>query len=188
MTADGLQLDGMGPLRRTHACGEILAPLVGQEVMVAGWVHRRRDHGGVIFVDLRDRDGIVQVVFRPETSAESHRRAGALRSEWVILARGVVEARSDDTVNPKMKTGEVAWRTREVRQGVIVFADGMLYVYEGPRGGTVSLVKATPSGYERTGSFKVTEGTLKHWAHPTIANGRMFLRGFQHLFCLKAKP
>ena len=83
--------------------------------MVAGWVHRRRDHGGVIFVDLRDRDGIVQVVFRPETSAESHERAGGLRSEWVILARGVVEARSDDTINPKMKTGEVEVNVHELR-------------------------------------------------------------------------
>jgi aspartyl-tRNA synthetase len=69
----------------------------------------------VIFVDLRDRDGIVQVVFRPETSPESHERAGSLRSEWVILARGVVEARSADTINAKMKTGEVEVNVQELR-------------------------------------------------------------------------
>ncbi len=88
MQADGPKLDGMGALRRTHPCGEIQTALVGEEVVVAGWVHRRRDHGGVIFVDLRDRTGIVQVVFRPRRPPRAHERAGALRSEWVILARG----------------------------------------------------------------------------------------------------
>jgi len=78
-------------------------------------VHRRRDHGGVIFVDLRDRGGIIQVVFRPESAAEAHERAGALRSEWVILAKGVVEARSPETVNPKMPTGEVEVNVHELR-------------------------------------------------------------------------
>jgi len=75
-----------------------------------------------------------------------------------------------------MKTGKIMWRTREVTQGATVYADGMLYVYEGPRRGIVSLVKATPAGYQRTGSFKVTEGTDNHWAHPTIANGRVYIR------------
>ena len=75
-----------------------------------------------------------------------------------------------------MKTGKIVWRTREVRQGATVFADGMLYVYEGPRRGIVSLVKATPAGYQRTGSFEVTEGSDNHWAHPTIANGRLYIR------------
>jgi outer membrane protein assembly factor BamB len=76
----------------------------------------------------------------------------------------------------EMKTGKIMWRTRQVRQGATVFADGMLYVYEGPKRGIVSLIKATPAGYERTGSFKVTEGTLNHWAHPTIAGGRLYIR------------
>ncbi len=107
MTTEGAQLDGMGSQRRSHACGQIDDSMVGQEVVVAGWVHRRRDHGGVIFVDLRDREGIVQVVFRPETSEESHARAGELRSEWVIMVRGIVEARSADTVNSRMKTGQI---------------------------------------------------------------------------------
>jgi aspartyl-tRNA synthetase len=111
----GLVLDGMGSLRRSHACGELTSALVGEEVVLAGWVHRRRDHGGVIFVDLRDRDGIVQVVLKPEVAAESHERAGALRSEWVILVRGTVEPRSAETVNPKMKTGDVEINVQELR-------------------------------------------------------------------------
>ncbi len=115
MGAEGVALDGMGALRRTHGCGEVRSERVGEEVVVAGWVHRRRDHGGVIFVDLRDRSGIVQVVFRPESAADAHGAAGALRSEWVILARGVVEARSEDTVNPKMATGEVEVNVQELR-------------------------------------------------------------------------
>jgi len=105
----------MGSQRRTHGCGQIGSAMVGEEIVVAGWVHRRRDHGGVIFVDLRDRDGLVQVVFRPETSNEAHQRAGELRSEWVILARGVVEARSEETVNPRMKTGEIEINVHEIR-------------------------------------------------------------------------
>ncbi|MDG2049325.1 MAG: aspartate--tRNA ligase, partial [Myxococcota bacterium] len=115
MTTQDAVLDAMGSLRRTHGCGLIKRAEVGEEVVVAGWVHRRRDHGGVIFVDLRDRDGVVQVVFRPETSPESHDRAGSLRSEWVILARGIVEARSPETVNSKMPTGEIEIDVRELR-------------------------------------------------------------------------
>ena len=107
--------DGMGSLRRTHGCGELLASDVGQEVVVAGWVHRRRDHGGVCFVDLRDRTGLVQIVFKPEVAAEAHGRAECLRSEFVMLARGVVELRTPETVNPKLPTGEIEITVREVR-------------------------------------------------------------------------
>ena len=85
---DAARLDQMGALRRTHACGAVGAEEIGTEVVVAGWVQSRRDHGGVIFVDLRDRDGLVQVVFRPEVAADAHARAGELRSEFVLLARG----------------------------------------------------------------------------------------------------
>jgi aspartyl-tRNA synthetase len=88
---------------------------VGDEVIVAGWVQRRRDHGGVIFVDLRDGQGLIQVVFRPETSVECHERAGEIRSEYVILVRGTVDKRSDDTINPNLATGEIEVVAQELR-------------------------------------------------------------------------
>ena len=91
---------------RTHYCGEIDESLVGQEIEVCGWVHRRRDHGGVIFIDLRDREGLLQVVFdpdRPEIFAEAER----IRSEYVLKVKGLVRPRPDGTVNPNMRTGQV---------------------------------------------------------------------------------
>jgi aspartyl-tRNA synthetase len=108
-------LDGLGELRRTHRCGEIGPALVGRRVTLAGWVQRSRDHGGLIFVDLRDGEGLVQVVFRPDAAPECHARAGALRSEWVIAASGVVQRRSAETVNPKLPTGEVEVEALELR-------------------------------------------------------------------------
>jgi aspartyl-tRNA synthetase len=108
-------LDGLGNLRRTHRCDEVTAALEGREVVLAGWVHRSRDHGGLVFVDLRDRDGLVQVVFRPDSDPECHRRAGELRSEWVILVRGRVQRRAPDTVNPKLASGEVEVEVSELR-------------------------------------------------------------------------
>jgi len=111
----GVPLDGMGGLRRSHACGALRTDDVGREVTVAGWVHRRRDHGGVCFVDLRDRDGVVQVVFKPEVAAEAHRRADAIRTEFVLLVRGIVEPRTPDTVNPRLPTGEVEVTAHELR-------------------------------------------------------------------------
>ncbi len=100
-------LDGLGSLRRTHRCHEVGPSLVGESVTLAGWVHRSRDHGGLVFVDLRDGEGLVQVVFRPDASPECHARAGELRSEWVIAVRGRVQRRSPETVNPNLATGEV---------------------------------------------------------------------------------
>jgi aspartyl-tRNA synthetase len=108
-------LDGLGPLRRTHPCGALGVAHVGQEVVVAGWVHSARDHGGVIFVDLRDRTGRLQVVFRPDASQESHLRAGALRAEYVIAARGRLARRDAETVNPALPTGEVELIATELR-------------------------------------------------------------------------
>ena len=115
MSREYAALDAMGELRRTHAAAEVTADLVDREVVLAGWVHRRRDHGGVIFVDLRDRGERVQVVFRPDASPEAHARAGELRSEYVILVKGVVMRRSADTVNPKLATGEVEVEVSELR-------------------------------------------------------------------------
>jgi len=100
-------LDGLGSLRRTHRCHEVGPSLVGESVTLAGWVHRSRDHGGLVFVDLRDGEGLVQVVFRPDASPECHAAAGELRSEWVIAVRGRVQRRSPETVNPNLATGEV---------------------------------------------------------------------------------
>ncbi len=98
---------------RTHYCGEIDETLVGQEIEVCGWVHRRRDHGGVIFIDLRDREGLLQVVFdpdRPEIFAEAER----IRSEYVLRVKGKVRPRPEGTVNPKMRTGQVEVLAREL--------------------------------------------------------------------------
>ena len=108
-------LDSMGSLRRTHRAGDVGAALVGSEVVVGGWVQRRRDHGGVVFVDLRDREGLVQIVFKPDSAPECHERAAMLRSEYVILVRGRVARRSPETVNPKLATGEVEVIADELR-------------------------------------------------------------------------
>jgi aspartyl-tRNA synthetase len=88
-------------------CGELSAARVGDTVRVAGWVHRRRDHGGLIFIDLRDRTGLVQLVFRPESAGEAHAAAEKLRSEHVISAVGQVVRREEGNVNPNLPTGEI---------------------------------------------------------------------------------
>ena len=76
----------------------------------------------------------------------------------------------------EMATGQVMWETKEVREGALVAADNMLYIYEGPRKGVVNLVKASPAGFERTGSFNIDKGSGKHWAHPALANGKLYIR------------
>ena len=95
---------------KTIACGEIRKDHVATRVTLAGWVHRRRDHGNLIFIDLRDAKGVVQVVFNPEVSPESHATAETLRSEWVVLVEGDVVARAPGTENPGLGTGEVEVR------------------------------------------------------------------------------
>src|SRR5580658_213607 len=91
---------------RTHYCGQVNEQLIEQTVSVAGWVHRRRDHGGVIFVDLRDREGLVQIVFDPERTAV-FATAEKLRSEFVVRVTGLVRARPPGTVNPGLASGAV---------------------------------------------------------------------------------
>ena len=91
---------------RSHYCGELTSTLIDQEVELCGWVHRRRDHGGVIFIDLRDREGIAQIVFDPDRP-ESFQIADSVRNEFVIRITGKVRARPEGTVNPDMPTGEV---------------------------------------------------------------------------------
>ena len=91
---------------RTHYCGRVDETLIGQVVTVAGWVHRRRDHGGVIFVDLRDREGLLQIVFDPDT-AEVFARAERVRNEYVLEVTGLVRLRPSGTANPHLKSGQV---------------------------------------------------------------------------------
>ncbi len=88
-------------------CGAPRAAHIGKQITVAGWVHRRRDHGNVVFVDLRDRTGILQIVFNPEVSTAAHRLAEEMRSEWVIQATGTIRARLPGATNPNLDTGEV---------------------------------------------------------------------------------
>jgi aspartyl-tRNA synthetase len=92
---------------RDQWCGEVDEALIGQRVKVAGWVHRRRDHGGLVFVDLRDRTGIVQLVVEAERDAELHDKAQELRGEYVMWAAGTVVARTPDRVNPNLPTGKI---------------------------------------------------------------------------------
>jgi aspartyl-tRNA synthetase len=94
-------------------CGQVLADRVGSSARVAGWVHRRRDHGGLVFIDLRDRTGVVQLVFDPDTAADVFELGHQLRSEDVISAAGEVVRRSPDTVNPDLPTGEFELRVAE---------------------------------------------------------------------------
>ena len=102
-------------LKRTHRCGELRIEDVGKKVVVMGWTHKRRDLGGVIFIDLRDISGILQVVFNSEYDAELFKKAERLRSEYVIAVIGEVVKRSPDTVNPKIATGEIEVIAKELR-------------------------------------------------------------------------
>ena len=108
-------MESMGQLVRTHFCNELGLGDVGKEVVLMGWVMRRRDHGGVIFVDLRDRKGVTQVVFNPEIAPEVHAKAHQIRSEWVLAVRGRVAARPGDMANPKLVTGAIEVLVDELR-------------------------------------------------------------------------
>ncbi len=92
---------------KTHNCGELTRDHVGKKVTLAGWVHRRRDHGGLVFIDMRDSQGLVQVAFNPEVSKEGHEVATKLRHEYVIRVMGEVARRPPGTENTKLATGEV---------------------------------------------------------------------------------
>src|SRR6201988_3569766 len=103
-----------GNLGRTHLCGTLREAHVGQTVTLMGWSATLRDFGGVIFIDLRDREGICQVVARPEVSAAAHASADRVRGEYVLAVVGEVAARSPETVNPKIPSGAVEVLAREI--------------------------------------------------------------------------
>jgi aspartyl-tRNA synthetase len=103
----GMSVDLLGDWRRTHTCGDLKEQDAGTQVVLMGWVQTRRDHGGLIFVDLRDRYGVTQVVFNPEVDPQVHTKAHALRSEYVIAVQGVVELRPQDMANPRLATGKI---------------------------------------------------------------------------------
>lgn len=102
-----VQLDFLGDLKRTHSCGSLRASDAGKRVILMGWVYRRRDHGGLIFINLRDRDGDTQLIFQEDVDPETHRKAELLGSEWVIAIEGRVDLRTPETINPNLPTGEI---------------------------------------------------------------------------------
>jgi aspartyl-tRNA synthetase len=112
-----MKLDFLGDLRRTHTCGQLRATDAGQHVTLMGWVHRRRDLGGLIFIDLRDRTGLTQIVIDPQRSKDPgvHDKASDLRSEYVIAVTGVVNKREGNTVNKNLPTGEIEVAAEELR-------------------------------------------------------------------------
>jgi aspartyl-tRNA synthetase len=124
-----MQLDFLGDLKRTHTCGELRVSDVGKRALLMGWVHRRRDLGGVIFIHLRDREGVTQLVFFQDSPV--HDRAEEIRSEYVIAVEGVVAQRSPDTINANLSTGEVElvvdkiWILNESRTPPFPMEDGV---------------------------------------------------------------
>ena len=100
-------------VKRTHSCGELTRANIGKTVVLFGWVQNRRDHGGAVFIDLRDREGLTQIVFEPDIATEAHDLAGSLRLEYVIGIRGKVVSRGSN-VNPKLRTGEIEVKATEL--------------------------------------------------------------------------
>lgn len=106
-TIDASRIDFMNGLKRSHYCGSLRASHAGEQVVLTGWVQRRRDHGGLIFIDLRDRTGIVQAVFSPDLYREAFEKAETARSEYVLALEGTVRLRPEGTINPNLSTGEI---------------------------------------------------------------------------------
>src|ERR1041385_9425286 len=102
-----LSLDFLGDLRRTHRCGELRAENAGQRIVLMGWVNRRRDLGNVIFIDVRDRTGLTQLIFDRSDNTALHDKASQLRNEYVIAAIGTVRRRDSKTINRNIPTGEI---------------------------------------------------------------------------------
>ncbi len=107
--------ESLGDWKRTHTCGSLRAQDIGGQVTLMGWVAKRRDHGGVIFIDLRDRHGLTQVVFRPDLNPEVHGKAEAIRNEFVLAVKGRVESRPEGMANPNLSTGEIDIEASELK-------------------------------------------------------------------------
>ncbi len=101
-------------LKRTHSCGWLRLDDAGKKVVLAGWVHSYRDHGNLVFIDLRDREGLTQLVFDPETQPRTHEIAKTARCEWVVVAEGLVQPRSEGMANPKLPTGQIEVAVRQL--------------------------------------------------------------------------
>ena len=105
----------LGGWKRTHTCGDLRGSDIGKDVILMGWVHHRRDHGGLVFVDLRDRYGVSQIVFDPQLADKVHKQSHLIRNEWVLAVKGKVTQRPEGTANPKLPTGDVEIRCSEVK-------------------------------------------------------------------------
>ncbi|MBW1852616.1 MAG: aspartate--tRNA ligase, partial [Deltaproteobacteria bacterium] len=112
---DNLRIDSIGDMKRTHDCGSLRAEDAGSEAVLMGWVNSRRDLGNLIFIDLRDRGGITQIVFDPSVSEKIHDRAHVLRNEWVLAVKGTVSPRLEGQENPDMPTGHIELKVTELR-------------------------------------------------------------------------
>ncbi|MFH0845259.1 MAG: aspartate--tRNA ligase [Pseudomonadota bacterium] len=113
--SDGVRIDGLGDWKRSHDCGSLSSHEVGQDALLMGWVNSRRDLGNLIFIDLRDREGMAQIVFDPRVDEESHRRAHALRNEWVLAVKGIVSPRLEGQENPDLPTGAIELKVTDLK-------------------------------------------------------------------------
>src|SRR5580698_10242578 len=111
---ESVPLDFLGDLRRTHSCGELRSTDAGHRAILMGWVHRRRDLGGVVFIHLRDREGVTQLVFNESIDGELHKKVELLGAEYVSTVEGVVKVRPAETINPTIPTGEVEVAVEEL--------------------------------------------------------------------------
>ena len=118
----------MQSFERTISCGLVTEALLGKNIHLCGWVNRRRDHGGLIFIDLRDRSGLMQLVFNPDFSIETHKNAHALRSEFVITVSGKVVERTAETVNKELTTGK--WELQVETLGILNKAKALPFTLE----------------------------------------------------------
>ncbi len=115
MTKTEKYIEPKGSWKKTHSCGELSKNNIGKEVILMGWAQSRRDHGGLIFIDLRDREGLSQIVFDPKDSAEAHKKAHIIKNEYVLAVKGKVVSRLVGSENPNMTTGEIEIKASQVK-------------------------------------------------------------------------